>query len=245
MIFEFPSEDDWQRISCTFPFKEINIPINSFCQDETASNDSELLFTNSELEEWTIHLINRLYDVHMSYVMLCFYFEKGIPDEEWCIPPRQNGESVQYFPHFTQYHFQIKSWFDYYVDTFYYKLFSALDTIGQILNIKYNLGIKKPDLGNVMKKLENMHPDIHNELKQLKDNPAFKEAKKLRNDITHNLSPSSISGNITKFQDATALSVGEYVPSATIQQNVIDVLYVFVEFLNYVKGDDKQSFAQR
>jgi hypothetical protein len=239
MIFEFPSEDDWQRISLTFSFKKLNIPIDSFSRYGTANNDLDLLFTKTELEEWTKHLKNRLYDVHMSYVMLCFYFEKGIPDKEWFISPGRNGESVQYFPHFTQYHFQIKSWFDYYVDTFYYKLFSALDTIGQILNVKHNLGIKKPDLGKVMTKLEKMHPDIHNQLKRLKDKPAFKQANELRNDITHNFLPSSIGGSITKFQDAPALGIGEYVPSATIKQNIIDVLYVFVDILNYLKRDDE------
>ena len=175
----------------------------------------------------------------MSYVMLCFYFEKGIPDKEWFISPGRNGESVQYFPHFTQYQFQVKSWFDYYVDTFYYKLFSALDTIGQILNIRHKLEIKKPGFAHVLEKLKKKHRDVYYELTRWQDKFAFKEAKKLRNDITHNFLPSSIGGSITKFQDAPALGIGEYVPSAIIKQNVIDVLCVFVDILNYLKRDDK------
>ncbi|PMB53706.1 hypothetical protein CEN39_03015 [Fischerella thermalis CCMEE 5201] len=256
MIFEFPSEDNWRRISCTFPFEKLSIPINSFNQYSGEINNLEHIehiCTDIELNELTEHLQSRLRDVYISYVMLCFYFDKGIPDGQWFISPGMNGESVQYFPHFTEYDFHVKNLFDFYADTFYYKLFSVVDTIGHILNIVHNLEIQEPNLKNVMKELKKKNPDIYKKLMEFKEEPAFKDASKYRNEITHNFLPGVVSGIITSFSDVNALEVeknltsigvGKYVPSATIRQNVVDVLYVFVEILDYLKKDGKQSVVK-
>ena len=75
-------------------------------------------------------------DVATSYVLTMFYYGKGIPDKRWYISPGRNGASIQYYPDFADVHFQIKAWFDFYSDVLYYKLFSAWDLMGHVLNVQ-------------------------------------------------------------------------------------------------------------
>jgi len=101
-------------------------------------------------------------DVAKSYTLLTCFFEKGIPDEEWHISPSKSGASIEYFPHFEPMHFEIKDWFDYYSDTFYYKLFSALDMVGHLLNVRHELGIEQQQVS--FRRAVNQLPDRDNSL---------------------------------------------------------------------------------
>ncbi len=83
--------------------------------------------------------------------MLMFYYNLGIPDKSWDIKEGENGESGRYFSDFEDRHFQILEQFAFYTDVFYYKLFSALDTVGQMLVTAYHVELRT-------KKNNVMHP---------------------------------------------------------------------------------------
>ena len=102
-----------------------------------------------------------------------FHFTKGVPDDEWFISPGKNGESIQYYPHFEEKDHFTKAQFDYYADIFYYKLFSAWDTVGHVLNVLYELEIDKATFNEAVKKLKAVKPDLHAKLKPIVDSEKF------------------------------------------------------------------------
>jgi hypothetical protein len=143
---DFPTQDDINRIYGTTPFqpframkKRIFMPFN---KDESSSGSHTVLFKSLEATEILNQLHYKLMGAAKSYVLMSYFFEKGIPDDESYISPGKRGESVEFFPHFEPIHFEVKDWFDYFSDTFYYKLFSALDMVGHFINLQYELGVK-------------------------------------------------------------------------------------------------------
>lgn len=76
-----------------------------------------------------------------SYVMMMFNYNNGIPDEEWYVSPGKNGNSIDYFPHFKEENYTYLYWFGFYMDSYYSKFFSLLDTIYHLINIRYDFEV--------------------------------------------------------------------------------------------------------
>ena len=144
-VLEFPTQADIKRIYPTTPFDHLNERIFALLKKRRSKSGGGLPGFKKALDsgEFLLQLHYRLMDVAKSYALLSCFFEKGIPDEEWHISPGKSGASIEYFPHFEPMHFEIKDWFDYFSDTFYYKFFSALDMAGHLLNVQHDLGIKQ------------------------------------------------------------------------------------------------------
>jgi hypothetical protein len=162
---------------------------------------------------------------------MVFYYEKGIPDKRWYILPVTKGESVQYYPDFKEAHFHIKAWFDFFSDTLYYKLFSAWDLIGHALNTNYELEIHKVYFDTAIKKLRKKNTNLHAVLKKLTDSQTYKDARRIRNDITHNYLPSTAHMVVHKDSHVTTIDLKKYVPSEEIVSNVRGALELFAETL--------------
>jgi Cthe_2314-like HEPN len=222
---DFPSQNDWRKLASTWPFEKLQVSMDDF---ETKGRGLEDFTKNNQLRTWAIHLHNRIYDVFRSYVMLRFYFEKGIPDEEWYISPGRKGESIRYFPHFEPVHFRIKEQFDYYADAFYYKLFTAFDTLGHLLNTRFDLGLsqKSTTFSEAIKRLRGRNRALFTTLCTIKHDVDFKKARQLRHEVTHNYLPHSIGPTVTKSAagNVTHFGVGSYTPSKEIEENVLKML---------------------
>jgi hypothetical protein len=144
MIVALPSEDDLDRIHDQYAEQLPHLrPLIQKIKYKHDKKDYVGFEKSMKLEQWELELENRWTGVVKSYLLLMFYFEKGIPDWEWTI---QDGPAIVYFPHFEEEHFHIKDWFDYFSDVFYYKLFSSLDIVSHILNIWFDVGIKNQTL---------------------------------------------------------------------------------------------------
>lgn len=239
MLFEYPSESDWERIARTFPCRKLDISLDDFGGE---TDSIKKLLDYQELQAWAIHLQNRLIDVFKSYVFLMYYYEKGIPDTEWYISPGKKGQSIQYFPHFEVRHFLIKDQFDFYADIFYYKIFSAWDTIGHLLKTLFELkDLSKPTFKSVVNQLEQKKPDLYRDLKLIINNPDFKQANEIRNNVTHNFLPGHQDSGIAKSsKNKITLGVGKYTPSTTIKSNVAKALELFEKTLEHVKTQTKK-----
>jgi hypothetical protein len=178
-------------------------------------------------------LYYREVDVAKSFVLLRYYFEKGIPDDEWYKSPGDDGSSIQYYPHFEKQHFIIKDWFYFYSDTFYHKLFSAWDMVGHIINVYFKLGIKSERVyfPNAVNGLKEIEVDLWKKLDDILNSSPYQRAKSLHNDVTHNYLPSSAglavttkkSGNTVK----TSIGIRKYITSKEIMSNVSEILEVF------------------
>ncbi len=235
---DFPSEKDWEQIHQQSLCKNFYAQLNPLIESFDVGGGIGGLSKSIEMKELVWQLHYREVDVTKSFILLRYYFEKGIPDDEWRKSPGENGSSIQYFPHFEKEHFIIKDWFDYYSDTFYYKLFSAWDTIGHMLNIYFNLNIGRVDFSIAVGKIKQINFELWKKLDNIQNSPAYQKAKDLRNDVTHNYLPSSAGLAVTTVRSGntitTSLGVRGYVTSKEIMNNVLEVLSLFQETIKII-----------
>lgn len=237
--FEFPTKEDWKRIYNASAFNKIYSMLDGLEDKEHTT----LCFTqNIELSGWLYELRQGIGDIAISYCFMMFYYEKGIPDGRPYISPGTNGESIQYCPDSEPIHFHIKAWFDFFSDTLYYKLFSAWDVIGHILNLKYDLkiDIDKVYFGTAIGKLRKKDINLHACLNNVLCSSAYKTAHKNRVNITHNYLPSTAhmiarrDNNPELKGNVTHIDIKEYVKSEEIVTNVQEALELFAATLRYV-----------
>jgi hypothetical protein len=262
MFLEFPTEDEWQVIEETYPLKNLKI----FKSESIAKKLlQKYLVTNRltilcELQDWEAHLKTRLNDVRISYVMMFFYFQKCIPDDEYYVYDEKTG-SERYFPHFGEKDYCNLIWFRYHSDIFFYKLFSAWDNLAHIINIIYNMKIYKPDfslkgLGIESRELEKSNENLSNRLKfEILNDSDFNKVRLFRNDVTHNLLPSQINfleksvqekakGKVKK--EIASFGIGKYARSKKVANSSRIALKLFDKTLSIVhdeieKDDNSKS----
>ena len=232
-LFEFPTREDWKRIHSVSAFKKIYSVLDSLESSEHLTGD---FARDLELKGWFYEIRQRVEDTAISYFFMMFYYEKGIPDKRWYSSPGINGASVQYYPDFEEVHFHIKRWFDFFSDTLYYKLFSAWDLIGHILKVKYDLEIKEREVyfSTAFKKLGDKEKNLRRCLKKVKDSPVYKEALKIRNNITHNYLPNTAHMVVLRHSQSTTIDLKEYKTSEEIVTNVRGTLELFAETLQCI-----------
>jgi hypothetical protein len=247
---DYPSQEEWVKI-------EENSEINSLYLDiEHITVGSGLLsiYYSSEMNSWLQLFNNRLGQARISYVFLSHYYNKGIPDDEWYRSPGDTGQSIQYFPHFSEEHYNFKLMFDFYAETFYNKLYSAWDTIYHLVNIYYRFDVK-PNFRfsvNVMKELLAIDEVAHAILDSAKKSKEFITFKELRNNIIHNFAPNDISSGMMKTNISEgmllpdgklaakngiqiSMSVGKYTPSRVFKENIDQTITSYIEVLHALK----------
>lgn len=240
MLFDIPTKEEYKNLLDNYPFDESILSLDNFQYTLYPEGDTENLYAKKQILTWYIHLKNRMYQVRWSWVLLNHLFNQGIPDDEWYISPGKDGRSsVEYFPHFEKQHFQIKTQFDYFSDIFYYKIFSAWDTLGHILNNMYGLNIKRADFYKAVQALKNVRPDLYSNLNDLIESEDFKIMRDFRHSITHNELIGNISSGVAKFSDSSArgvtFGVGDYTTSAQIKENADESLKLFTQTIEFIK----------
>jgi len=228
LYLEYPSQEEWGQI------EKASIINNLYLDLENVNVGSGILsvYYSREMNSWLKLLNNRLGQARLSYIFLSHYYNKGIPDDEWYKSPGDRGQSIQYFPHFSEEHYYYKLMFDFYAETFYNNIYSSWDTVYHLLNIYYRFDIKSNRRFsiNVMNKLLETDSATYSIIDRAKKSDEFKKFKKLRNNITHNYAPSDVSSGMQKtiITEGTVLpngklaerngirismSIGEYTPS--------------------------------
>ncbi len=222
-------------------------------------NSSNHLIENIEMESCVLHLIHRLSGVKKSFVMLMFYYEMGIPDKKWL-----DSNANRYFPDFEAKHFSIKSQFDYYVDVFYYKIFSAWDSVGHLLNVLYDLKLDKVYFKPAVEceKLKSNNKNLSDCLKKIVNDRVYMKANKLRNDITHSYLPSSPGLRVDRNEktenkvEYPIFSIGDSnnpsvvvglsgcITSTDFVENIKGLLNLFVKTIECIKEDNKINLAK-
>jgi len=232
-LFEFPTREDWKRIHSVSAFKKIYSVLDSLESSEHLTGD---FAKDLELKGWLYEMRQRVEDTAISYFFVMFYYEKGIPDKQWYKSPGANGASVQYFPDFKEVHYSIKMWFDYFSDTLYYKLFSAWDLVGHLLKVKYDFKIRKDSVSfsTALEKLKDKDTNLYNCLNSIKNSPVYKEAHKIRSDITHNYLPHTAHMVVHSGSKLTTIDLKQYIPSEEIVTNVREALELFTETLQCI-----------
>lgn len=236
MLLDFPTVQEWDEIAKGYPSGKMEFSMDAFKYVGDPSDMIEYFFAAFDIPSLVLHLKNRLAQVKWSYVMSIFYFDKGIPDEEWFCSPAKTGESIEYFPNFSEDDWKPKSLFDYFSDAFYHKLFSAWDTLGHLLNTIYGLKLKKPSFNSAVQKLQQVHPILATAINRIMENPDFQLMRKLRHDITHNYLPGHPGSNVTrKSEKELTFGVGTYITSKVIKDNMDKSLDLFAATLEAIR----------
>jgi len=227
----FPTRADWKRIYNSSPFQGLSSLLTQLeSSDLGRKEESEDRLGLLELQRYLHEVKQRLGDCLRSYVLMIYYYEKGIPDKRWYQSPGRDGHTIQYYPDFTDTHFRIKGWFDFYADTFYYKLFSAWDLVGHTMKVAYGLPVKKVYFTTVVEALSKKNKPLYDCLKELQDSPAFSTARTIRNDITHNCLPSVAAFGVCRSDDSKSVSLNvSYTTSDEVVANAQEALLLFAK----------------
>lgn len=227
-VLKFPTQHDINKYYGTCRLKQTNDRILVLLNKNTSTRLFDFAHFKKviDFKEFLWQLHSRLMDTAKSYSLLSYFFKKGIPDEEWHVSPGNSGASIEYFPHFQPIHYAIKDWFDYYSDVFYYKFFSALDMVGHILNVRYELGIKqsKVSFQSVVVDLRDKDHTLHTMLEEIINSTVYREGRRFRNNITHNYLPSSTGMSVNMSEQGGSIGMREYTPSAVIMGNIEEIL---------------------
>ncbi len=236
MIFDALTKEEYKTLLNKYPFDEDILSLDDFQYTIHPEGCIENFHASREISNWIVHLKNRMYQTRWSWIQLNHFYNKGIPDDEWFISPGRNGESVEYFPHFDDNHHGIKAQFNYFADVFYYKLFSAWDNLGHIINNMYELEIKKADFRRVVKGLKNIRPDLFDKLNNLIDLDEFRKMLKFRNSSTHNELIGNLTSGSTKVSDKEYhLGIGKYTTSSQIKNNADESLKLIEQAIKFIK----------
>jgi hypothetical protein len=228
---KYPTNDDWIAILKTYPFghfdemiaklRDINSKLSTFPE-------------SIQLESWIYHFHGRLLEAIKSYVLVMFYYRQGIPDKNWV---DHTGGGTRYFPEFEEKHYHIKEEFDYYSDIYFYKIFSAYNSLLHFINILYLLELNDYDVDfykiipGLKAKNNKMASALHG---IIKDN-RFIEVKKLRNDLTHNFSPFIIDSGVRRIdENSMKFDAGKYTISDEVVKGVRDALDLMNDMLDCI-----------
>jgi Cthe_2314-like HEPN len=235
VFFEFPTKEEWRELEESYPFEKLEVSEEHFQYTAHTKGSIERFSAIPNIITWTVHLQNRLIQTRWSYVLLMFHFNKGIPDDEWFISPGKKGQSIEYYPHFERRTIWLKL-NSITTPTFYYKLFSAWDTLGHLLNVTYELEIERTSFYKAVEKLKTAKPPLYCKLKQIMDSPDFEKTREFRHNITHNHLPGHIGSSVRRVsKNKVTFGGGSYTPSAQINDNVIKSLDLFAETLRAIK----------
>jgi hypothetical protein len=234
LVFPQPEEFKIRYDKSSFPILDKKLSKLFSLDIKSSSKGIKGFKHHLDLKEFILQLQHRIVDSAKSYILMQHFYDLGIPDEEWHISPGRSGSSVEYFPHFKPIHFEIKDWFDYYSDVFYYKSFSFLDIVAQIFNIYYNLDIEesKVSFNKFVDNIKEKDNELFVKLSNIQSRPVFQQASKIRNSATHRCSPSTVGMVISATSNGWAFGIRDYLPSLVINDIAGKLISILEEIID-------------
>lgn len=234
ILFSHPTSQDWARIETKFDWNQLDLAYSDF--QLTEDNSLENISGKINLPAWIVHFKNFInFDIKKSYVFMIFYYEQGIPDDKWW---SQDADGIKYFTNFEPKHHLIKANFDYYADFFYYKVFSVLDILGQIMNIAFNLKmpIEKVTFYRACTQIKTVNVSIYDSLNLIINENEYRKARKIRDALTHKYSPFEIGPPVSKISaNSISLGIGQYTTSTEIKENAACIVELLAKTIQAIK----------
>lgn len=235
MLLELPSQSEWIELMRAYPYDQVQVAECDFRYFLNPPGSMECFTASHQIFTWTVHLQNRISQTRWSHGLMSYFYNKGIPDDEWFLSPGRQGQSIEFLPHFSKRDHSVKMMFDYYADIFYYKLFSCWDNVGHLLNLQYDLELNRPDFHKAIDKLQQANNPLWLRLQPIRDSSDFQLMKELRHDVTHNELPGHIGSGIKKYPDGFSFGGGDYTPSKAIRDNAIASLDLFKTAISEIR----------
>jgi hypothetical protein len=106
-----------------------------------------------------------------------------------------------------------------------------LTLLAHVINSLFVLGLKKRGVKftAAVTRLETSEARLHSDLSELTRSHVFQEARKIRNNITHNYLPHSAGLSVSISEKGASLGLRPYTDSATMMNNMRDVAKLLQE----------------
>jgi hypothetical protein len=254
-MYKFPSNKDFVELLKKFPFKRFIMEDCDFIiKQVNGLVEKKQLPIQLELRNWKEILHNLWYDVAISYAMLIFYKNQVKPDDPYYISPGKNGMSVEFFPKFEIKDHLMKKQFDFYCDVFFYKIFSALDVLWQLLNVYYQLGIKSKYVSIIgrkstdsifLKRLKKCNEKLYYVIKQTKKDKRFIDAKNFRNSVAHRKPAGTFSSGVHRLKNEIDICVPDYTSSDKVLRIITDFIDLCGDIIEKIKDVCKARSEER
>lgn len=147
----------------------------------------ELFNGESEVHHWMTQYNNKIFDISVNYVQTMLYFSKDA----------KGNLGNQY-------------WYSYYAESLTQRIFGAYDLLMHVINVKYLFNIT-PGPGfnsKVRKKLKSKNPELYAELKKIMRDEEYFQLGELRNNFTHNNSPTNLTSGVERKDGIITVSQG-------------------------------------
>ncbi|OEK52274.1 Cthe_2314 family HEPN domain-containing protein [Staphylococcus equorum] len=213
--------------------------------EKNDSSGSLITFTdNLELNHWKNILTQRNYFLLINYNAAMFYYEKGIYDDDFL----NNAKKVNWENHFN---------YRYFVDNFFLSASSALDNIGYLLKVFYDVEVKNVKDISFKNMINRLNTDIENgklddnkfkdtkhllaKLKDIKTNDhRYGDFDLMRNNIAHNNPPLTLEKVVDRKDGMVLVGTGTYQDSERVKKIIEDFLEVYVEIVDILFNISKK-----
>jgi hypothetical protein len=227
-LFDFPTKEDMIPLLNESPLSSYLVEQQSFFRKDLSP--IEQLDYQMQLNEMVSYLNNRIFQVNLSYAYILYYFNRGIPDEEWKVLNEEG--KMQYFPHLKDEHWTNKIHFEHHIDSLFQRAFTTLDLFAHILYQRFGIvrevrNGRQEDISfnRAVWKLKNQKQEVElfNKLLLFKNSEQFKVASKIRNDITHNQPPYKLHTHYESRYGVTSMQT-YYMTSKRLKENMQGLL---------------------
>lgn len=236
-LFDFPTKEDMLPLLSQSPLSGYQLKMESFLRSDLYP--MEQMDYEIKLGEIISNLNSRVFQVNLSYAYVLYYFNRGIPDEEWMVT--NEGGKTQFLPHLNNEHWTNKIHFEHHTDSMFQKAFTTLDLFAHVLFERFDLernirNGREEDISfnRAIWKLKERESELHEKLKQIKDSTKFKEATQNRNDIIHNQPPYIVHTRYEKQNNVTYVRT-YYITSKKLKESMYGLLECMKEVFESVK----------
>lgn len=230
----FPNDQHYGEVQARHPLPQLDL-VEKRALDQFTTGTLPP-FAGLTIQEWWIHLSNRMIHARQAYHLMLYYFELGIPDDRPFISPGRDGASVEYFPDFTDDDFSKKAWFDFYSDVFGYKLLSAWDSIGQLFAEVQAITVKRPAFHSVALALKEHGVEVGEQFLSLWDRNDFKHFREMRDAATHRFLPGTFGGSNVRDEKPGKIDLSD-------GRRVLSLASFSMGVGRYARGRDRVSIA--
>lgn len=229
-LSELPQNEDYGRIVSKFPMLEVPLRHGSLTVQPT---NTRALVTTLEVQDWEKVVIHKFYEARLGFVLMEHVYELGIPDEEWL-----DVETGTLQPHFSNDHHLRKLLFDYYSDSLSAKIFSTLESIGQLLFVMY--GLTPPDNEKIsfrvaVKQLRAKDSALNKKLFRIWTSRNFKRFLEYRHNATHNYPENMIGPQVYREGKTVHFGIGSYTTSKEVRQIVFNGFFALNSIIEAIK----------
>ncbi|MCX7997896.1 MAG: Cthe_2314 family HEPN domain-containing protein [Leptospiraceae bacterium] len=227
--FQLPTEEEFLNYAKLFPVEKISVFIDGKYKSSILwkAFDTEGLkkaALDSELNTWYSNLKTLLFELRFSYGFLRYFYNSGIPDDE----VTDETKSI-YFPNFDPQHFYNLGCFSYFAEIMFVQFFSYLDNLAAIYVILNSPEKVRPSKIYFNERTFKSHKN-YQVIREILDDPIFKKARQIRNDIVHNRSPFKLYSQLSISRNENGLAFGSeisYLKSKEVM-HIIDHFKAFV-----------------